>query len=96
MVKSLIRLSHVYKDLVEEKKIDVNWDLVNNATDPMTFTREFGFKTEQFEHKNRFRDFDDYLSHMDCKEALTKVKVPTMLVSAKNDPIHTPEIIPWP
>lgn len=95
MVKSLIRLSHVYRDLVKENQIDIDWSVVDSAKLPMTFTREFGFKTDQFEHKNRFKDFDDYLSHMDCKEALTKLQVPTMLVSAKNDPIHTPDIIPW-
>lgn len=95
MVKALIRLSSVYKDLVKEKGIDINWDIVENCTSPMVFTKEFGYKINKFHYPDKITTLDSYFDTMDCKESLSKLNIPTMMISAKNDPISRPDIIPW-
>jgi hypothetical protein len=45
MVKSLINLSRVYKDLAKEKGLDIDWGKVEGTNSPMEYTKEFGFKT---------------------------------------------------
>lgn len=95
MVKALIDLSHVYKDLIKEKGIDINWKAVDGSTNPMTFVKEFGYKINKFQYPEKITDLESYFSLMDCTEDLTKLKIPTMMVSAKNDPIHSPKDMPW-
>jgi hypothetical protein len=95
MVKALINLSHVYKDLVKEKGIDIDWNVVDGASNPMTFTKEFGFKINQFQYPDTITDYESYFEKLECTSSIPKLKIPTMLISAKNDPIHTPDIMPW-
>jgi hypothetical protein len=47
-MKPLIKLSKVHKELALEKGLDIDWDVVEGASNPMTFTKEYGFKINKY------------------------------------------------
>jgi predicted alpha/beta-fold hydrolase len=43
---------------------------------------------------NGFKDAEDYWARASCKPFLTNIAIPTLLVSAQNDPFFAPECYP--
>lgn len=89
MMRDVKKLTNVYKPLCEEKKIDINWKKLNSIfANPETYMNEFYFKIHNELNPKAFPDKDSLYNKIDATEALKDVNIPTLIISARNDPMR--------
>jgi predicted alpha/beta-fold hydrolase len=70
-------------------------DTIKNCTDPLTFTNLFTYKYHQHINPEKFDTIENFFSYLDSTPFIKSLKHPSLLISAKTDPISKPSLIPW-
>ena len=94
MLSYCVQLSEVYKDLCKEKGIEIDWDALHKLSRPVDFVEQCSYKIEKVVNPE-VTDLESLWNLIDSTPYISKVKIPTMFVSAKNDPVHNETTIPW-
>jgi len=62
---------------------------VKSSKNPIEFTNNFSLLAYNYDSAESF------YAKMNCSDAVSKIKVPTLMISAKNDPSNRHDLIPW-
>lgn len=68
----------------------VKLDLLDTINNPYDFTEHFSLKVTP-----ESRTVKDFYEHMNCVPLIKDIKVPTLMIMAKNDPTSRHDMIPW-
>lgn len=88
----MARFMRSLREKVHEKAVRFPDDISTNGLDQMRTFAEFDNVYTGPIHG--FRDADDYWAQCSCRHVLNKISIPTLLISALDDPFLTPECFP--
>lgn len=104
MTSHLVKLSEFYHSYCEQKGIEIDWgkfpsiwelklivDHVRKSSNPIEYSERFTMKC--FPEKGDTAK--EYIANLECVDHLQRVSVPTMMISAKNDPTSNFSMMPW-
>ena len=69
-------------------------EFLESCRNPRKYCEEF-YKIYKFQDTKKFPNFETYMGYIDAYNSVASLKIPTLLISAKNDPMSHIDFIPW-